>query len=108
MSDGLHPGLELRLEALAERIGVLRRAMAKATGVERLADLGEIDELDRRFRRLADRLRALNREGPGFRSDVKAEVEKITDDLSGTVEDFLMWIDAGYRGRRPTIHGDER
>jgi hypothetical protein len=47
-------------------------------------------------------------DGSGFRSDVKAEVEKITDDLSGTVEDFLMWIDAGYRGRRPTIHGDER
>jgi hypothetical protein len=72
MSDGWYPGLEFRLEALTERIGVLRRAMAKATGVERLADLGEMDELDRRYRRLAERPRALNREGPGFRSDVKA------------------------------------
>jgi hypothetical protein len=108
MSDRLHPGHGLCPEALAERIGVLRRPMAKATGVERVADLGEIDEPDRRYRRLADRLQALNREATGFRSDVKAEVEKIADDLSGTVEDFLMWIDAGYRGRRPTIRSDEQ
>lgn len=82
--------------------------MEKATGTERSAELGEVDELEIRYRRLADRLQALNREGPGFRPEVKAEIEKVADDLSGTVEDFFMWIDTDYRGSRPAIRGNER
>lgn len=99
----LHRGLEHRLEALAQRIAKLRQRMSAAKGTERLEELGEIEELDRRFDALAKRLQALNREGPGFRQDVKAELEKLADDLSGTVEDFVMWVDSNYQGERPSI-----
>lgn len=105
--QGLHRGLELRLEALAERIATLRWKMLQAKGAEKIADASEIDELERRYEILAGRLRALNREGPGFRQDAKAELEKVADDLSGTVEDFVMWVDSGYRGRPPVGGGRE-
>jgi predicted nucleic acid-binding Zn-ribbon protein len=104
---GLHRGLEVRLGALAERIAALRRKMKKAQGAEKIEEFGEIEELERRYNVLAERLQALNREGPGFRQDVKAELEKVADDLSGSVEDFMMWVDSNYRGRRPPIHGRE-
>ncbi len=94
---GLHPGLEMRLTALAARIAQLRQKMSQAKGVEKIEEFGEIEELERRHQMLEDRLRKLNREGPGFRQDVKAEIEKVTDDLTGTVQDFMTWIDSGQR-----------
>lgn len=98
-----HRALELRLEALAERIATLRQSMARAKGAEKIEESGEIAERERRYRNLAERLQTLNREGPGFRQDVKAELEKVADDLSGTVEDFMMWIDSDFRGHQPKM-----
>ena len=92
-----HAGLEARLTALAGRIAHLRQVMRSATGLEKIKELGDIEELERRYRTLQDRLHDLNRDGPGFRPAVKAEIEKVADDLSATVEDFVMWIDAGFR-----------
>lgn len=100
---GLHRGLEQRLRALEARIAALRQAMSRAKGEEKIEEFGEIAELEQRHRRLADRLRALDGEGPGFRQDAKAELEKLADDLSGVVEDFTLWVDSGYRGRRPAV-----
>jgi predicted nucleic acid-binding Zn-ribbon protein len=102
---GLHRGLELRLEALAARIAALRSAMSRAKGEEKLADAGEVAELEQRHQRLAERLSALDGEGPGFRHNVKAEVEKMADDLSGVVEDFTLWVDSGYCGAKPSLRG---
>lgn len=99
---GLHRGLELRLEALAARIAALRHKMSKAEGAERIEAFGTIEEMEQRYRTLADRLRALNQEGPGFRQDAKAEIEKVVDDLSGTVESFVLQVDSSYQAdRRP-------
>lgn len=105
MEHGLHRGLELRLVALAERIAALRRNRNTATGAAKIEDFGEIEELQRRYDELAGRLQALDREGHGFRQDVKAEMEKVADDLTGVVEDFALWVDSGYRGRRPPLRG---
>lgn len=100
---GLHPELELGLQALGERIATLQQKMSQAKGVEKVEDFGEIEELQRRYDTLAERLRALNREGPGFRQDHKAELEKLADDLSGTVEDFVTWIDSDHRSHPPPM-----
>lgn len=98
----LHPGLELRLEALAERIAKLRQKASTAAGVEKIEEFGEIEELERRHKELAERLQALNREGPGFRQNMKAELEKVVDDLTGMVEDFMLRADAvQFAGRNP-------
>ena len=101
---GLHRDLELRLEALAARIASLRKSMKAARGTERMEDFGEIVELERRHQALAAQLQQLNREGPGFRPDVKAEVERLTDDLTAIVDDFVNRTDAavrpGWRGGR--------
>jgi len=104
MQHGLHRGLELRLVALAERIAALRQSMKQVKGAARIEDFGEIEELQRRYDVLAGRLQALDREGPGFRQDVKAELEKVADDLTGTVEDFGLWVDSGFQKRRPPPH----
>jgi hypothetical protein len=85
---GLHPGLEIRLTALATRIAELRRKMTGAKGPEKIEELGKIEELERRHKVLADRLQKLNDEGPGFRQDTKADIEKVADDLTGRCRGF--------------------
>lgn len=96
----LHPELEARLTALANRIAHLRETMNKATGIEKIEDFGEIEELDQRYKVLEDRLSRLNREGPGFRQDMKAAIEMVADDLTGAVEDFMMRLNSGPRPQR--------
>jgi chromosome segregation ATPase len=101
--QGLHRGLEQQLEALAARIAALRQKMNAAGGGERVEDRGEIEELQHRYEETVERLRALQKEGPGFRQETKAELEKIAADLAGNVEDFVTWVDGGGRGRRPSL-----
>jgi predicted nucleic acid-binding Zn-ribbon protein len=96
-------GLELQLESLAARIAALRQKMSAAGGIERIEDRGEIEDLQHRYDEIVARLRALQDEGPGFRQEAKAELEKVAADLSGNVEDFVSWVDSGGRGRRPSI-----
>ena len=89
----LHPGLEMRLAALAERIGNLRQGATQESGLDRINDLGEIEQLERRHKLLSDELQALNAEGPGHWQNVKAEIEKRIDDVAGTVEEFIIRLD---------------
>lgn len=102
MEHALHRDLEFRLEALAARIASLRKSMKAARGAEKMEDFGALVELERRHQALADRLRRLNREGPGFRPEVKAEVERLTDDLMSIVDNFVNRTDAAFR---PDRHG---
>jgi hypothetical protein len=97
---GLHRGLELRLQALAERIAALRQKMNQASGPAKIEAFGEVERFEQRYKELAGRLDALNREGPGFHPKVKAEWEKIADDLTGTIANFTTWVDSGYRAGR--------
>ena len=96
-ATGLHPVLEMRLAALATRIAELRLMMSQAKGLEKIEEFGEIEELEQRYKVLEERLRKLNLEGPGFRQDMKAEIEKVADDLTGTIQDFVTWVDSGSR-----------
>ena len=98
---GRHLVLESRLEALAERIEKLRRKLSAAKGGAKIEELGTIEELEDRQKKLAGRLQELDREGPGIGSDVKAELEAMTDDLTGAVEDFMVWADSGFASRPP-------
>jgi hypothetical protein len=94
---GLHSALELRLAALARLIAKLRQTMRQAKGIEKIEEFDEIEGLERRYKVLEDQLRKLNGEGPGFRQDMKAEIEKVADDLTGMVEEFVTWVDSGYQ-----------
>ena len=99
---GLHSALEMRLAALATRIAKLRQTMRQAKGGEKIEEFDEIEGLERRYKMLEDQLRQLNGEGPSFREDMKAEIEKVADDLTGVVEEFVTWVDSGYqRDHRP-------
>ena len=91
---GLHRGLEMRLAALATRIAKLKQDIGPAKGIEKIVDAGTIEQLEQRYKVLADQLRLLNREGSGFRQNVNAEIDKMIDDLTGTLESFVMRIDA--------------
>ena len=93
---GLHPGLEIRLTALAARISVLRQKASQMDAPEQFEKFVDIEELEKRHKRLEAELKLLNGEGPGFPQDVKAGIGAVADDLKGWVEDHIMWIDAGY------------
>ena len=96
----LHRGLELRLEALADRIEAIRQRMKTAKGADKIEAFGEIEELKRRRAALTEQLQALDREGPGFRQNIKAELETMVDDLSRSIEDFVMDLDASSFARQ--------
>jgi len=99
---GLHPGLERRLRALQARIGRLKSKMTKAKGLEKLGEVGDTEVLEQRYKKLQSRLAALDRAGSGFRQALKAEVEKIDDDLSAILEDFaLQQVSDELSDRRP-------
>lgn len=99
----LHRELEIRLTALATRIAELRHKMSRAKGAEKIEEFGEITELEKRHATLAGRLQDLHQEGTGFRHEMKVELERLTDDLSGAVENFVLWADSGSKfGGGPT------
>jgi len=105
---GLHPGLERRLRALEGKIGKLKSKRARAKGLERVGEAADIKVLERRHKKLESRLAALNREGPGFRQNLKAEIEKMADDLAANLEDFALWqvsseLSRGRRKRRRKV-----
>jgi len=90
---GQYPGLELRLRSLAERIGELKRKMTRADAVVRIEMMGEVLQLEERERLLELRLGKLNGEGNGVRQRLRAEAEKIADDLAASVQDFILRVD---------------
>jgi len=98
---GLHPGLEIRLTALAARISILRQKASQMDTPEQFEKFADIEELESRHKRLEAELGRLNLEGAGFSQDMKAGIEAVADDLKGWVEDHIMWIDSGY-------HPDQR
>jgi hypothetical protein len=101
----LRPRLELRLTVLATRIAQLRQKMTHAAGSERIEELGEIDQLQERSKMLEKQLLDLEHQGAGAMPGVKAEIETMADDLAGTVDDFMMRIDAKFQlgpdGKKP-------
>lgn len=92
---GLHPGLEARLAELVTRIAELKRKLNHTEGIAKVETAEEVEHLEQRYEYLEDRLRALDREGPGVRQDATAEFEKLADDLGGMVESFVTWVDSG-------------
>ena len=99
---GLHQGLELRLKVLGDRIRSLKDKMSHAEGLRKIEALAVIERLEGRYKELNDRLDELNREGRGFRHGMKNELEKLSFDLSGALEDFITWADSGYHpDKRP-------
>ena len=99
----LDQGLEMRLEHLASRIESLKAQIAKAEGFEKIDEIGRLDQLEHRYKDLEDRMRQLNREGPGFRHEMKNELEKLSYDLSGAIDEFIMWVDSGcHPDKRPS------
>jgi len=98
----LHPGLELRLRILTERIARLRAKIDRARGLEKIELLGEIDELKRRCSILERRLQTLNLKRPGFRRKIEATVARIADDFMGTLGDFMLRLDSYRHAHRPT------
>ncbi len=93
----LHRGLELRLEALAARIRMLREKTDRTGGVEKLDGHRQIDELEQRQKSLETRLDELRSEDPTASHGLTDEVEKLSYDLSGAVDNVILWVDSGYR-----------
>lgn len=95
---GLQQTLERRLSVLAARIGDLRQKMDRTTGAAQLAQLGEIEALEGRYKTLDERIHHLDPKGT---STIAAETEILADDLTDLADDFIMRIDAGYRADPP-------
>ena len=70
----LDQGLSMRLEHLASRIESLKAQIATAEGFEKIDEIGRLDQLEHRYKDLENRMRELNREGPGFRHEMKNDL----------------------------------
>lgn len=91
---GLHSGLEIRLKTLELRIARLKQDVGKVKDLAKFEGDSEIESLEKRHKLLEDQLRELDREGPGFRQNVKAEIDKMADDLTGSLDSFLKRLDS--------------
>ncbi len=95
--SGSHRGLEMRLDTLAARLSTLRERVDRAEGIAKLEGHREIAQLEQRKKDLEHRLSEFKREAAGFRHEMKNELEKLAYDLSGAVEDFILWTDSGFQ-----------
>jgi hypothetical protein len=94
---GLHKGLELRLGTLAARIRTLKANAARMEGLRKVEETRKVDLLERRKNELEHLLEELDREAPGVRHEIKYELAKLSYDLSGAFEDFIMSVDSRYK-----------
>ncbi len=94
---GLHRGFELRLGTLAARIRTLNANVARMEGLSKIEELRKIDLLERRKKDLERLVQEYDCEAPGFRHAMKYELAKLSYDLSGAFDDFIMSIDSRYR-----------
>jgi hypothetical protein len=94
---GVHTGLELRLGTLAARIRTLKANAARMDGLGKFEECRKVDLLERRQKDLERLLQEFDREDRGFRHEIKYELAKLSYDLSGAFEDFIMSIDSRYK-----------
>jgi hypothetical protein len=78
--------------------------MKEANGIEKIEELGELRELERRHAALKRRIMGLDRAGPGFRRNIRAELARMADDIMGTAGEFMIRLDSyvRWRGGAPT------
>jgi hypothetical protein len=91
-----HSGLELRLGTLAARIRTLKANAARMEGLRKVEESRKVDLLERRQKNLEHLLQELDREDRGLRHEIKYELAKLSYDLSGAFEDFIMSVDSRY------------
>jgi hypothetical protein len=94
---GLHPGLESRLELLAERIFDARRKSAPADQLEMIEMQGKVAEMQERYDAWEKSLRALNAEGPGLLARLKAGMAQVAFDVDASFQSFGNRLDATFR-----------
>jgi hypothetical protein len=92
----LHLALKMRVKTLGLRITALKNTMSEATDAKRSEKLGELHELGQRHKDLDQRLRQVDREGPGLRQAVKADLSLLADNIQGGLDSLMFSIDAHY------------
>ena len=92
----LHKGLEVRLGTLAARIRTLKANVARMEGLRKAEESRKINLLEKRKNDLERLLQELDHEDPGVLHKIKYEVAKLSYDLSGAFEDFIMSVDSRY------------
>ncbi|MFY9877749.1 MAG: hypothetical protein WAL20_19225 [Rhodomicrobium sp.] len=91
-----HSGFELRLGTLAARIRTLKANVSRMEGLRKAEEGRKVDLLERRKSDLEHLLQELDSEDPGVRHEIKYELAKLSYDLSGAFEDFIMSVDSRY------------
>lgn len=99
-SLGLHPGLENRLKFLEERIWETKRKANVAADLEKIDLQTKAEALEKRLKAFEKRLQALNREGAGLFTRMKAGMTLIGFDVTASFENFVERLDSRYRAAR--------
>ncbi|RTL87282.1 MAG: hypothetical protein EKK29_07795 [Hyphomicrobiales bacterium] len=94
---GLHPGLESRLDLLAERILEARRKAGPANELELIEMRGRVSEMQERYDAWEKRLLELNAEGSGLFARLKAGMAQVAFDVDASFQSFGNRLDATFR-----------
>lgn len=95
-ATALHPELRKKVQLLANRIAVIGQKLAEGSPEQQIQLRARLRELQQRHLHVEQQLQALDREGPGFRQDVKAKLILLADDLVGAVSDLALSVDEHF------------
>jgi hypothetical protein len=83
------------LQHLGSLPGGLKARMETAQGFEKMNEISSLDQL--RYKDLEDRLRQLSHENPSIRHNMRNEFQKLSCDLSGAIDEFIIWDYSNYQ-----------
>jgi chromosome segregation ATPase len=104
MSDaGLRRDWTLQLQRFEQRIATLRQKITQAKEGQRREATAKLDELARRYRELREGSDEIKEARERFRAESEADREKVAQDLSAALTEFIEWVDRDYHGKPPSL-----
>lgn len=93
---------ELPLQRFEKQIITLRQKIAGAKESQRREAAAKLDDLAQRHRELLARLDELKHTRQRYHAETEADIEKVANDLSAGLTQFIDWVDRDYEGKPPS------
>ena len=98
MSDtDLRRDQTLQLQQFEQQIATLRQKITRTKEGQRREATAKLDELARRYRELLEPLDEFKHARERLRTESEADREKVAQDLSAALTEFIEWVDRDYQ-----------